>query len=142
MPIAKSSKVDIIDIMPSPSKKAECYQPPYPSILAYFPKRITFSVFNGLALSVKHHFQQLLKTFTPKAEDDIIKYLRESCNNIWDLIILPSRYLGLRNNVKAYLNEVDQCLKLKAQLENCTPTVEVLRKQAALLENSNKHLLK
>jgi len=42
--------------------------------------------------------------------------------------------LGLKNTVEAYLNEAGQYLKLKAQLENRTPTVEVQNLRVALLD--------
>jgi len=58
VPIAKSSRDDSIDIMPSPKKKAGCSQSPTPSVSVYFPRRIASNVFSVLALSVKQHFQQ------------------------------------------------------------------------------------
>ena len=42
--------------------------------------------------------------------------------------------MGLKNSVEAYLSEVGQYLKLKAQLEDRTPTEDVLNKRAALLD--------
>jgi len=45
-----------------------------------------------------------------------------------------ANYLGLNNSVEAYLNEVRQYLKLKAQLEDRTLTEDVLSKRATLLD--------
>jgi len=42
--------------------------------------------------------------------------------------------LGLKNTVETYLTEAGRYLKLKAQLEDQTPTVEVQKKRAALLD--------
>jgi len=72
MLIAKSSRDDSIDIMPLLKKKARHSQSPTPSVLVYFPERISSNMFSDLALSVKQRFQQQLKRFTLKIEDDII----------------------------------------------------------------------
>ena len=56
MPIANSSKDNPIDIMIQPEKKVGRSQSPTPSVLAYFLGIVAFSVFNDLALSMKHHF--------------------------------------------------------------------------------------
>jgi len=71
VPIAKSFRDDSIDIMPSPKKKAGRSLSPTPSVLVYFPGKITSNVFSDLAFIVKQHFLQQLKRFAPKTEDDI-----------------------------------------------------------------------
>jgi len=71
VPAAKSTEDDYINIIPSPVKQAERCQSPTPSVTTYFPGRITFDVFNDLALSANQCFQQQLKKFIPKTEGDL-----------------------------------------------------------------------
>ena len=74
-------------------------------------------MFNNLALSVKQRFQQQLKKFTPKTEDNIINIRLEAEQIYKTLSSFQVDYLGLKSTVKAYLKEVAQYPKLKAQLE-------------------------
>ena len=78
VPIAKSSGDDSIDIMPLPKEKVGRSKSPTPSISIYFHGRIASNVFSDLALRVKKHFQQQLKKFTSKTEDDIINIRQEA----------------------------------------------------------------
>jgi len=117
VPIAKSSQDNSIDIMPSPKKKAGHSQSPTPSVSVYFPGRIASNVFSDLALSVKHRFQQQLKRFAP--EDDTVN-IRQKAEKIHEV-----DYLELKNTVETYLTKTGGNLKLKAQLEDRTPTAEV-----------------
>jgi len=85
-------------------------------------------VFNDLALSVKQRFQQQLKKFIPKTEGDLGN-IRQEAERIYEtLSSFQTDYLGLKNSIDVYLNEVGQYLKLKAQLEDRTPTKDVLSK--------------
>ena len=120
--------------MPSPVKRAERCQSPTASVATYFPGRIASGVFNDLALSVKQRFQQQLKKFIPKTEGDLAN-IRQEAEQIYEtLSSFQADYLGLKNSVEAYLNEVGQYLKLKAQLEDRTPTEDVLNKRVALID--------
>ena len=74
-------------------------------------------MFSNLALSVKQCFQQQLKIFTPKTEADIINVRQEAAQIYESLSTFQPDYLGLKSTVKAYLKEVAQYAKLKAQLE-------------------------
>jgi len=78
VPIAKSFEDNSINMMPSLEKKAEHSQSCTPSVLVYFPRRIASNVFSDMALSVKKHFQQQLRRFTPQTEDDIINIRLEA----------------------------------------------------------------
>jgi len=131
VPIAKSSEDDSIDIMPSPKTKAGRSQSPTPSISVYFPGR-TSNVFNDLALSVKQSFQQQLKRFALKTEDDIISIRQEAKKIYENLSSSQVDYLELKNTVETYLTKTRRYLKLKAQQEDWTPTVEVQNKRAIL----------
>ena len=120
--------------MPSPVKQAERCESPTPSVATYFPGRIASGVFNDLALSVKQRFQQQLKKFIPKTEGDLAN-IRQEAEQIYEtLSSFQADYLGLKNSVEAYLNEVEQYLKLKAQLEDRSPSEDVLNKRAALID--------
>jgi len=75
-----------------------------------------------------------LKKFIPKTEGDLADILQEAKQIYETLSSLQVDYLGLKNSDEAYLNEVRQYLKLKAQLDDQTPTEVVLSKRAALLD--------
>ena len=123
VPIAKSSGDDSIDIMPSPKKKAGRSQSPTPSISVYLPGKISSNVFSDLALSVKQHFLQQLKRFAPKTEDGITNIRQEAKKINETLSSFQAHHLGLKDTVETYL-------KLKAQLQDRTPTIEVQNKRA------------
>jgi len=89
--IAKSSRDDSIDIMPSPKKKAGRSQSLTSSVAVYFLGKISSNVFSDLALSVKQRFLQQLKRFAPKIEDDITNIRQEAEKIYEDLIVLPGR---------------------------------------------------
>jgi len=133
VPIAKSSGDDSIDIMPSPKKKVGRSQSPTPSVSVYFPGKISSNVFSDLALSVKQRFLQQLKRFAPKTEDDITN-IRYEAEKIYEtLSSFQADHLRLKDTVETYLTEAKQYLKLKAQLQDRIPTVEVENKRATLL---------
>jgi len=67
----------------------------------YFPERIASGVFNDPALSLKQHFQQQLKGFTPKIEADIINICYEAVQIYETLSYFQAGYLGLKNIVEA-----------------------------------------
>jgi len=74
-----------------------------------------------------------LKRFIPKAEDDITNIQQEAEKIYETLSSFQEEYLGLKNTVERYLIEAGQYLKLKAQLQDRTPTVKVQNKRVALL---------
>jgi len=87
---------------------------------------------------VKHCFQQQLKRFAPKTEDDIIN-IRQEAEKIYEtLSSLQADYLELKNTVETYLTETRRYLKLKAQLEDWTPIAKVQSKRSALLDKLGK----
>ena len=119
--------------MPSPKKKAGCSQSPTPSVPIYFPGKIAFNVFSDLALNVKQCFLQQLKRFAPQAEDDITN-IRQEAEKIYEtLSSFQADHLELKNTVETCLTEAKQYLKLKAQLQDRTTTIEVQNKRATLL---------
>ena len=134
VPIVKSTEDDSINIMPSQMKRIECCQSPTPSAATYLLGRIASGVFNDLPLSVKQHFQQQLKKFIPKTEGELANIRQETEQIHETLSSFQADYLGLKNSVEAYLNEVEQYLKLKAQLKDRTPTEDVLNKRVALID--------
>jgi len=132
VPAAKLTEDDSINIMPSPVKQAERCESPTPSVTTYFLGRITSGMFNDLASSMKQRFPQELKKFIPKAAGDLAN-IRHEVEQIDETLCFQADYLGLKNSVEAYLNEVEQYLKLKAQLEGWTPIEDVLSKRVPLL---------
>jgi len=120
--------------MPMLLKKVEHCESPTPSVATYFLGRIASGMFNDLALSVKQRFHQQLKKFIPKIEGDLVN-IRQEAEQIYKMLSsFQADYLGLKNYVEAYLNELGQYLKLKAQLEDRTPAEDVLSKQTALFD--------
>ena len=75
-----------------------------------------------------------MKKFIPKIEGDLTNICQEAEQISEALSSIQADYLGLKNSVVSYLNEVRQCLKLKAQLEDRTLTEDALNKRAALLD--------
>jgi len=134
VPAGKSAEDNSINIMPLPVKQAEHCESPTSSDVTYFPERIASGVFNNLALSVKQRFQQQLKKFVPKTEGDIAN-IRQEAEQIYEtLSSFQADYLWLKNTLEAYLNEVGQYLKLKAQLEGRTHIEDMLNKRTTLLD--------
>jgi len=75
-----------------------------------------------------------LKGFAPKTKVDIIN-IRQEAEKIYEtLSSFQTDYLGLKNTVETYLTEAGRYLKLKAQLEDRIPAVEVQNKLAAVLD--------
>ena len=75
-----------------------------------------------------------MKGFAPKTKVDIIN-IRQEAEKIYEtLSSFQTDYLGLKNTVETYLTEAGRYLKLKAQLEDRIPAVEVQNKLAAVLD--------
>jgi len=106
VPIVKSSRDYSIDIVLSPKKKADHSQSFTHSVSIYFPGRIASNVFSDLTFSVTQRFQQQLKRFTPKTEDDIIKIWQEDEKIYRTLSSFQAYHLGLKNTIEVYLNKV------------------------------------
>ena len=93
--------------MPSPKKKAGHSQSPTPFVSVYFPGKISSNLFSDLAFSVKQCFQQHLKRFASKIEDDIINIRQEDKKIYETLSSFQVDHLELKNTVETYLTEAN-----------------------------------